>query len=170
MMQTTVSGSTLLPMLHEAFGVRRGRAIESADDRRRNDVQVLDLLMQPLRPALPDVADLRAAHRARRWVSRPESRDVPRPAERKALAGCGGSRFAAQRYAETFTLEFEVGQPVFIDQADQFAQLIHVNGSFQMLRQRTMPAPTAIALGAQPAVRSMVRLKVAGFPDRSSLF
>src|SRR5687768_7997312 len=55
-------------------------------------------------------------------------------------------------YVEPFTLKFEVSQRVFIDQADQFAQLVHVNGSFQMLRQRTMPAPAAIALALSPRI------------------
>jgi hypothetical protein len=49
-------------------------------------------------------------------------------------------------YVESFALKFEISKRIVSDQPDQFAQLVHVDRSFEMLRQRTMPAAAAISI------------------------
>src|ERR1051326_7740608 len=49
-------------------------------------------------------------------------------------------------YMEPFALKFEIGERVVGNKPDQFPQLVHVNRSLEMLRQRAMPATTAISI------------------------
>src|ERR1051325_4546098 len=55
-------------------------------------------------------------------------------------------RTAANFYAKTFTLKLELRQSVFRDQANQLAQLVHIDRLLEVLRLVAMPTASTIAI------------------------
>src|SRR2546423_9998105 len=61
-----------------------------------------------------------------------------------------GVKVSADLHVESLALEFKICQRIVSDQTNQFAQLFHVDGSLEVLRQRTVPAAAAIAMPLRP--------------------
>jgi len=123
---------------YERISVRRRRSIKRADNRRRNNVQILifgsgslrfrarmgGAGVDPLAPAV--VVVLRVVDCVETVAS---FGLVPRSPPRRG-----------ETHSIAFAFEFKFGEVVFPDQLDQFAQLIHVHREF--IRWRA-PSPAA---------------------------
>src|SRR5574341_918621 len=72
-------------------------------------------------------------------------------------------RVSANLYMKAFTLELELGQRIVSDQSDQFAQLVHVDRSFQVLRQGTMASPATIAVAFRPGLVRLLGCRLLTF-------
>ena len=58
---------------------------------------------------------------------------------------------SADPHMKAFTLKFQLGQRVVGNQPDQLAQLVHVDGRFEVPGNgRPMPPPTAVAMALGP--------------------
>src|SRR5437588_11348585 len=61
-----------------------------------------------------------------------------------------GKQVPADLHMKAFALKLEIRQGVVGDKADQLAQLFHVDGSFEVLRQGTIAATASIAMPLGP--------------------
>src|ERR1051325_9211413 len=52
----------------------------------------------------------------------------------------------ADLHMKSLALKLKIGERVVGDEADEFPQFFHVDRGFEMLRQRAMPATTAISI------------------------
>src|ERR1043166_2897941 len=121
------------PNLHKRLRTRRWRSIKRTDDRRSDHVQVLIVRgrsfcvstgMRRRRPR-------RGGTGRRRRVIGNEHRRRRRNRDILTVIARQRKTFTTQTHAKVFALEFEFGQPVFPQQRDQLAQLVHVDGGFR---------------------------------------